>query len=46
MDINNNNELHTPWGMYGSRHMQSVKCSDKKYLENTLLCINIVTMLC
>ena len=41
IDINNKNELQTHQGM-DSRHMQKVNCSDKKYLENTLLSINIV----
>ena len=41
MDINDKNGLQTYQGM-DSRHMQKVNCSDKKYLENTLLSINIV----
>ena len=41
-DIYNKNELQAHQGMY-SRHMQKANCSDKKYWENTLLSINIVT---
>ena len=40
MDINNKNELQTHQGM-DSRHVLKVNRSDKKYRENTLLCINI-----